>query len=197
MRTWLTFLSNFNGSSFFLTRNWITSRSLQLYTDASGSFGYGAVFQDQWFYGPWPESWKSLNIAELEFYPIFLSVIIWGHLMRNQRITFFTDYEALVHVINKSSCRDKFLMPFVRRLVFVCLQNNILFRARHVSGIKNDLADSVPFTDSEISTSRSITHAALSGSYSDSPTTRPLAGVVTYLLGSSLQPSSLPPYRRA
>ena len=46
MRTWLAFLSNFNGSSFFLTRNWITSPSLQLYTDASGSFGYGAVFQD-------------------------------------------------------------------------------------------------------------------------------------------------------
>ena len=143
MRTWLAFLSNFNGSSFFLTRNWITSPSLQLYTDASGSFGYGAVFQDQWFYGPWPESWKSLNIAVLEFYPIVLSVIIWGHLMRNQRITFFTDNEALVHVINKSSCRDKFLMSFVRRLVFVCLQNNILFRARHVPGIKNDLADSL------------------------------------------------------
>ena len=129
MRTWLAFLSNFNGSSFFLTRDWITNPSLQLYTDASGSFGYGAVFRDQWFYGPWPESCRSLNIAVLEFYPIVLSVIIWGHLMRNQRITFFTDNEALVHVINESSCRDKFLMSFVRRLVFVCLQNNILFRA--------------------------------------------------------------------
>ena len=55
------------------------------------------------FYGPWSECWKSLNIAVLEFYPIVLSVIIWGHLMRNQHITFFTDNEALVHVINKSS----------------------------------------------------------------------------------------------
>lgn len=95
------------------------------------------------FYGHWSECWKSLNIAVLEFYPIVLSVIIWGHLMRNQRITFFTNNEALVHVINKSSCRDKFLMSFVRRLVFVCLQNNILFRARYVLGIKNDLADSL------------------------------------------------------
>ena len=143
MRTWLAFLSNFNGSSFFLNRNWITNSSLQLYTDAFGSLGYGAVFGDQWFYGPWRDSWKSLNIAVLEFYPIVLSVIIWGHLMRNQRITFFTDNEALVHVINKKSCRDGFLMSFVRRLVLVCLQNNILFRAQHVSGIKNDLADSL------------------------------------------------------
>lgn len=61
--------------------------------------------------------------------------------MRNQRITFFTDNEALVHVINKNRGRDKLLMSFVRRRVLVCLQNNILFRARHVPGIKNDLAD--------------------------------------------------------
>jgi len=143
MRTWLAFLSNFNGSSLFLTRNWITSPSLRLYTHASGSFGYGAVFQDKWFYGPWPKSWKFLNIAVLKFYPIVLSVIIWGHLMCNQRITFFTDNGALVHVINKSSCWDNFLMSFVRRLVFVCLQNNTLFRALHVPSIKNDLADSL------------------------------------------------------
>ena len=95
------------------------------------------------FYGPWSECWKSLNIAVLEFYPIVLSGIIWGYLMRNQHITFFWDNEALVYVINKSSCRDKFLMSFVRRLVFVCLQNNILFRAQHVPSIKNDLADSL------------------------------------------------------
>lgn len=55
MHTWLAFLSNFNGSSIFLNQNWITNSSLQLYTDASGSFGYGAVFGDQWFYGPWPD----------------------------------------------------------------------------------------------------------------------------------------------
>ena len=63
--------------------------------------------------------------------------------MRNQRITFFTDTEALVHIINKNSCRDKLLMSFVRRLVPVCLQNNVLFRARHVPDMKNDLADSL------------------------------------------------------
>ena len=79
----------------------------------------------------------------IEFYPVVLIVIIWGHLMHNQRITFFTDNEALVHVINKNSCRDKFLMSFVRRLVLVCLQNNILFRARYVPVIKNDLADAL------------------------------------------------------
>lgn len=34
-------------------------------------------------------------------------------------------------------------MSFVRRLVLVCLQNNISLRARHVPSIKNELADSL------------------------------------------------------
>ena len=51
--------------------------------------------------------------------------------MHNHSILFFTDNEALVHVINKQSCRDKTLMVFVRKLVFVCLDNNILFKGKH------------------------------------------------------------------
>ena len=34
-------------------------------------------------------------------------------------------------------------MVFVRRLVLACLNFNILFRARHVPGVKNVLADSL------------------------------------------------------
>ena len=63
--------------------------------------------------------------------------------MKNKRVLFFTDNEALVHVINKNSCRDPLLMSFVRKLVLSCLKHNILLRARHVPGIHNNLADSL------------------------------------------------------
>ena len=46
-----------------------------------------------------------------------------------------------MHVINKKSCRDKSLMFFVRKLVLVCLNNNILFKAKHIPGVNNRLAD--------------------------------------------------------
>jgi hypothetical protein len=143
LRIWSTFLSAFNGCSFFLNDEWLTAPRLNLYTDASGSKGIGAVFGTNWCYGAWPEAWKSYSIAVLEFYPIVLSVLLWGHRMRNQRIIFYTDNEAIVHVINKQSCRDKMLMSFVRKLVLVCLEQNIFCRARHVPGINNDLADSL------------------------------------------------------
>ena len=42
---WLEFLTSFNGKSFFLYEEKVTSESLQLYADAAASFGYGACFQ--------------------------------------------------------------------------------------------------------------------------------------------------------
>ena len=60
--------------------------------------------------------------------------------MQNQKILFFTDNEALIHIINKQSCRDKNLIFLVRRLVLVCLERNICFKAKHIPGVHNVLA---------------------------------------------------------
>ena len=137
---WQSFLFGFNWRSFFLADQWKNSNQLELYTDASGYLGYDAVFGRHWCYGQWPPSWCHLNIAFLELYPIVLSLHLWGHDMENQRILFFTDNEALVHVINEQSCRDKNLLFLVRRLVLVCLERNICFKAKHIPGVHNVLA---------------------------------------------------------
>ena len=143
LKIWLAFLSEFNGRCFFLNDVWKDSNTLNLYTDAAGALGYGAIFGTHWCYGKWPKEWMHKNIAILEFYPIVLSLYLWGPRMSNQSILFFTDNEALVHVINKQSCKDKSLMFFVRKLVLLCLQHNILFKAKHVRGVDNGLADSL------------------------------------------------------
>lgn len=129
---WQSFLQVFKGRSFFLNDAWLNSSTLNLYTDASGSLGYGAIFGNFWCYGSWPDDWKSFNITILEFYPIVISVLLWGDLMRKQRIIFFTDNPALVDIINKLTSRDTTIMVLVRKLVLTCLQYNILFRAQHV-----------------------------------------------------------------
>ena len=141
LRVWLTFLSSFNGAYFFRNEEWLNSTKLNLFTDASGSIGFGAIFGTAWCYGKWPSNWLHRNIAILEFFPIVLSLCLWGEKMRNQSILFFTDNAALVHVINKQSCRDKTLMVFVRKLVLVCLEHNISFKAKHIPGVNNKLAD--------------------------------------------------------
>ena len=63
--------------------------------------------------------------------------------MSNSSITFYTDNEALVLVINKQSCKNKTLMDFVRRFVLLCLQFNIMFKAKHIPGIRNNLAEAL------------------------------------------------------
>ncbi|XP_068721411.1 uncharacterized protein [Montipora capricornis] len=143
LKLWLSFLSNFNGRSFFLEEHWLSSTKLNLFTDASGSLGFGAIFGSHWCYGKWPPGWVQKNIAFLEFYPIVLSLHLWGEAMCNQCILFFTDNESLVHVINKQSCKDKSLMVFVRKLVSICLHYNIVFKAKHISGVRNKLADAL------------------------------------------------------
>lgn len=143
LHVWFEFFNTFNGRSFLLDDIWYDSVKLNLYTDASGKLGFGAIFGDKWCFGSWPDSWKGRNIAFLEFYPIVLSLYLWAPKMKNQCILFFTDNEALVFCINKQTCKDKDLMFFVRKLVLICLQYNILFKAKHIPGIHNFLADAL------------------------------------------------------
>ena len=50
---WMRLLSEWNGKSFFLHPNWTPSPDLQLYTDASGTHGWGAYNNGKWIQGSW------------------------------------------------------------------------------------------------------------------------------------------------
>ena len=134
-------MPNFNDRSFFLGETWYSSTILDVYTDASGALGFGAIFGSRWCFGKWPATWSYRNIAILEFYPIVIS--LWGHAMRDRCILFFTDTESLVHVINKQSSKNKSLMFFVLMLILICLEYNIVFKAKHIAHVKNRLAGSL------------------------------------------------------
>ena len=143
MATWLAFLDRFNGKTFFLDDNWETSSTLELFTDAAGSKGYGAIFGKHWFCCPWPASWTSVNIASLELFPIVLSLRIWRSLVVNKCVAFYTDNADVVDVINKQTSKHPLIMILARDLVLTSLTYNILFRARHIPGVHNAGADYV------------------------------------------------------
>ena len=118
--------------------------------------------------------------------------------MRNHSILFFTDNEALVHVINKQSCRDKVLMVLVRKLMLVCLEYNILFKAKHIPGTHNILADSLSRLQVQtIQAAGTIKHESFSYRHSPALAASKLGDIITHLTKSSLQPSSIPTYVRA
>jgi len=141
MSTWLSFLKDYNGCTFFMHERWTESEPLVLFTDAAGSKGYGAIFQSHWFYGEWPNDWKKLNITFLELFPIAIALRVWGFRMSNHCVSLFTDNAALVDIINKQTSKHPLVMILVRDLVLTSLRHNIIFRAAHVRGVANTRAD--------------------------------------------------------
>lgn len=142
---WQNFLADFNGVSIIFEENWFDNEQLELFTDASCSIGFGAYFQGHWAYGVWPEdgSIHARDITFKELFPIVLALHLWGDTLRNSRVIFRCDNEAVVTIINKQSSRSQPVMSLVRSLVLFCLSHNILFRAKHIPGIVNDIADSL------------------------------------------------------
>ena len=143
LRIWHEFLLGFNCKSFVLEDARCTSPSIHFYTDAAKTVGYGIVFGTSWAFGEWPENWKLKDISVLELYPIVVGLIMWADKLTNQQVIFFSDNESVVHVINKQTTKDKALLALLRQLVLACLRYNFLFKARHIAGSKNVLADSL------------------------------------------------------
>jgi hypothetical protein len=143
LQLWKKFIMDFNGQWFFLEDFWCRSDKLHFYTDAAQGVGFGAVFGSKYFYGEWPEGWKSYNIVTLELFPIVLAVMVWGPQLFRKCILFHTDNQALVQIINKQTSKDKATMHLVRNLVSLCLKHNLHFKAVHIPGYQNILADSL------------------------------------------------------
>ena len=81
---------------------------------------------------------ETFNITILEFFPIVLASEIWGPLMRNKCIVFFSDNQAVVEIINKQTSKDRSIMVLLRHFVLCTLKYNILFHAKHIAGCKSD-----------------------------------------------------------
>lgn len=88
-----------------------------------------------------PKDLQQHQIAVKELFPTTRTLEIWGHCMENHKVVFLSDNQAIVEVINKKSCRDPILMSLVRRIVFAALHFNIMFRAQHIPGETNVVAD--------------------------------------------------------
>ena len=146
---WLQFLHSFNGQCLFPEKNWLSNHILQLFTDSSGNpgLGCGAYFCGHWVQFPWPIQWHDLplmrNLALLELIPIVLALYLWAPHLSQKRIIFRTDNIALVSIINKRSSKDKQIMKLIRPLVLLTMRHHIQFKAFHIEGAQNQIADAL------------------------------------------------------
>ena len=91
-----------------------------LYTDASGSWGCGASWNQHWFQLKWDVRSQSLPIPVKEMLPIIISAAIWGPQWRAaKRITCCCDNAAVVAALSSRSCKVDHIMHLMRCLFYV------------------------------------------------------------------------------
>ena len=143
LRVWLSVLREYNGRTMFLEERWTRYDQVRMYTDASGSIGYGALLGSSWCQGKWPLEWCERGITFKEMVPILMALKLWGCRLQDKRLVCYTDNMAVMAALNSMTCKCPHTMWLLRRIVAVCMRHNVLLSAVHVPGVDNGLADAL------------------------------------------------------
>ncbi len=145
LKFWSSLLEKWNGISFFYDDVVHSSDSIQFFTDAAPSVGFGGFFQGQWFASRWPPAFSELEFSSAlyEIYPIAVACHVWGHHWQRKRIAVLCDNKAVVDIINKGRSSSSSIMPFMRHITWLSVNHNFIITARHVPGHFNVIADSL------------------------------------------------------
>ena len=145
---WSLFLDQWNGISFFFNEKSETSASMEFFTDAAPSVGFGGFFKGEWFAGAWPEEILNLPLdckstALFELYPIVVASLLWGGNWSRKQIIVLCDNEATVNLINKGRSSKPAINRLLRRLTWTCVTGNFIMRAVSIPGHINRIADAL------------------------------------------------------
>ena len=86
-RWWDSFLPSWNGVTVFLNPDWTAADSLQLFTDASGSLGFGTYYNGAWFRSDWQPQ-QRLPLHSIQWQELMAAASTWGHRWSGLRIHF-------------------------------------------------------------------------------------------------------------
>jgi len=140
LKCWNTFLTSFNGVRVINTQPWKTSPDFKFFSDASG-MGYAAIFGDKWIQGSFPESWRHVNIATKELFPISMAFRLWHLTLVDKKISFVSDNMSVVMILQSHTSKDPQIMALLRPMVLTSMLNNIQFQAEHIPGKHNLIPD--------------------------------------------------------
>jgi hypothetical protein len=126
-----------------------------------------------------------------------MAMFIWGVKFQNHKILLKIDNQDLVIMINNRTSKSKYVMQLLPPFVLLTMRNNIQFRAVHLPGVKNELADSLSRFQME-------RFRALAPQASQTPADNPVEFLgsnfkreIEYLLYNSVAPSKSKVYKHA
>ena len=139
--SWDCFLQSLHGTSFMIQDNPL---SIQVHSDASGTFGCGALaFDNKWLQVQWPVCCQDVDISVKEMVPVVMSVAMWGRNWHRRRVLFYSDNMAVVSVIQRKSAKHCLLLHLLLCLYLYAAQFQFTYSAHHLPGVTNMAADSL------------------------------------------------------
>lgn len=150
-KIWLQFLKTKEAVSrpFIDFTQVLHADQIDFYTDAALSetrLGVGGKFNSYWFAGlmglrKGGTILEHINIQIAELYSIMLAICLWSGKLRNRRVVIFTDNEAVMHMVNKSSSTCRICMIMIRLITYWSMKYNVRYFAMHVGTDDNTDAD--------------------------------------------------------
>ena len=141
---WWEFSQEWNGVAMMVSVNSL-SPDIELVTDASGSWGCGAVCGTQWFQLEWDGlgSTKEYGIMAKELLPIVVAAAVWGGSWAGKTVRARCDNQSVMATINTGSCREAEAMHLRRCLAFLEAKGQFHIMAVHIRGVDNVVADGI------------------------------------------------------
>ena len=137
---WQEFISQWNGVSFLHLPPCLPQ--LEVFSDASGSWGCGAWYHEHWFQVQWGPLSQPLSITEKELIPIILAYDTWGREWQGKRILCHCDNQAVVPCLrSRRTSKQEELMHLLRCLVFVEAQLHLHLHPVYIDTRSNHQAD--------------------------------------------------------
>lgn len=140
---WHVFLSPWNGVSMMWDRK--GSETVEVWSDASGAWGCGALWGRRWCQVAWEEwpGFATVHIAAKELLPIIVAAAIWGQEWKGETVLCHCDNQAVVAVMNGGYCKDTAMAHMLRCLFYLEAKYEMRLTSVHVPGLQNGAADAI------------------------------------------------------
>ncbi|KAK3232623.1 hypothetical protein CYMTET_57039 [Cymbomonas tetramitiformis] len=143
----------YNGRRVVLERRLVDERHFA--TDASGSLGFGRVWEKLFFLLSWadlarlpqqpwfprrpgcPSNW---SINYLELFAVWWAVVLWGHRMSGRTVVVNIDNKSAMYQVGSWWGLVEYL-PLLRQIFFTCAKHDIRLQPRYINNKDNLLAD--------------------------------------------------------
>lgn len=143
---WHRYCALWNGTSMmFIVNKAKPEFDITIVSDASGTWGCGAIFGREWFQLSWEGlggvSQQTITVKEL--LPIVMATALWGAQWAGKTVRSQCDNAAVVAVLNSRTSREPEVMHLLRCLAFLEAKHSFCTFATHIQGSRNTLADAL------------------------------------------------------